>query len=54
MKTVSEKKYNDLMNERNKMSVNYSDAVQTIIKLQNELEETKKQLAGYSRMAGRR
>jgi prefoldin subunit 5 len=54
MKTVSEKKYNDLMNERNKVNANYTDLVQKYMKLQNELEEAKKQVAGWSTMAGMR
>ena len=47
------KKYKDTKEELDKMSQEYMDLVQKYIKIQSELEETKKQVAGWSAMAGR-
>ena len=39
--------------ELDKMSQEYMDLVQKYFKIQRELEEAKKQVAGWSAMAGR-
>jgi len=47
------KKYQDTKKELDKMSQEYMDLVQKYFKIQSELEEAKKQVAGWSAMAGR-
>jgi prefoldin subunit 5 len=48
------KKYQDTKKKLDKMNGMYTDLVQKYMKLQNELEEAKKQVAGWSTMAGTR
>ena len=47
------KKYQDTKEELDKMSQEYMDLVQKYFKIQSELEESKKQVAGWSAVAGR-
>ena len=47
------KKYKDTKKELDKMSQEYMDLVQKYFEIQRELEEAKKQVAGWSAMAGR-
>ena len=47
------KKYKDTKEELDKMSQEYMDLVQKYFKIQRELEEAKKQVAGWAAMAGR-
>ena len=47
------KKYQDTKEELDKMNGLYTDLVQKYLKLQSELEETKKEAAGWSAMASR-
>ena len=47
------KKYQDTKEELSKMNNLYTDLVIDYFKIQSELEEAKKQVAGWSAMAGR-
>jgi len=47
------KKYQDTKKELSKMNNLYTDLVIDYFKIKSELEEAKKQVAGWSSMAGR-
>jgi|TARA_B100001094_G_scaffold196486_1_gene190463 hypothetical protein len=47
------KKYQDTKKELSKMNNLYTDLVIDYFKIKSELEEAKKQVAGWSAMAGR-
>ena len=47
------KKYQDTKEELSKMNNLYTDLVIDYFKIKSELEEAKKQVAGWSAMAGR-
>ena len=47
------KKYKDTKEELSKMNNLYTDLVIDYFKIKSELEEAKKQVAGWSAMAGR-